>query len=137
MSARGSLVSRLRAQPQRLFVLDGCGALTSAVLLGLVLPRVAAEVGAAPEALQALAAAAVAIALVDGVCLGWGSPRRGLFVVAVLNMAYPVASALVLAVDGVDLTAMGWAYFVGEALVVWALAGVEVSKRRGGPASNA
>jgi hypothetical protein len=130
------LVSRLRAQPRRLLVLDGCGALASALLLGAVLPRVAPDLGASPHALYALAAAAVAIVLFDAVCVGRGSPRRALLAVAALNVAYPVATAAVLATDGARLTLLGWAYFVGEALVVWSLAVVEARVGGGGP-SNA
>lgn len=111
----------------RILWIDACGALLSALSLGLVLPLCSAEVGATAAALRTLAAVALIYLLFDVACLIAG-PRHAPFalaVIAVANAVFPVFTAAVFTADGLDLTRLGVAYVGGETLIVWTLAVVE------------
>ena len=121
------LIASLRANPRRVFALDGAGALVSALVLGLVLPPFDDALGTTRPALLALAALPLLFALYDLVC--WGArPRRwraALYGIATANLLYPVISAVTLWGDGVPLTGLGAAYFTAESATVWAIAALE------------
>ncbi len=107
----------------RLFVLDGGGALVSALLLGVVLPLHADWFGAAPWALRVLAAYALVLVVVDGIGV-FGrvvDTTRALRVIACGNVGYLLFTGAVLASDGVPLSAWGALYLAGEAAIVGAL----------------
>jgi hypothetical protein len=122
-----TLITSLRADPRRVFVLDGVGALVSAVILGLVLPPFDEALGTTRSALHALAALPVAFALYDLVCWAarvrwWRAAVRG---IATANLLYPVFSAVTLWNDQVPLTGLGIAYFTAESATLWAIAALE------------
>jgi len=122
-----SLVAYFRASPQRAFAFDGVGALASALALGLLLPRVAALVGASVDALRLLGGVALGYAAYDLACLvaqpvRW---RVALRVTASANAAYPAISVAVLAADGVPLGPLGQLYFAVEFAVVGSLAALQ------------
>jgi hypothetical protein len=127
-----SLVSVLRADPRRAFVVDGLGALVSTLALGGLLPLFADELGTTRSALYTLAAFPLLYAVFDLACVllrpaRW---RAALRVVAVANTVYPLISVGVLASNGVELSMLGSVYFVQEIAIVWALAALELHVAR-------
>ena len=125
-------LARWRVDPRPVFVIDGVGAVTSAVLLGLVLPFGAEKLGTTREALWTLAVFPLIYAAIDVACVvvGRSRSRTSLVVIAVLNAAYPLITASVLGRDGVALSALGAVYFVVECGIVITLAGVELHLAR-------
>lgn len=119
-----SIVASLRADPRRAFVIDGVGALVSAIALGLVFPSFAGQLGTTRPALSVLAVLPVVFALYDVACVLLRPSRWqiALRVIAVANASYPPISIAVLLWDGVALTALGEAYFAIEIAIVWTLA---------------
>ncbi len=111
----------------RLLLLDGAGALVSALLLGVVLPPHADWFGAAPWALHVLAAYALVLVVVDGICV-FGrvvDTTRALRVIACGNVGYLLFTGAMLACDGVALTTWGTLYVAGEAAILAVLVSCE------------
>lgn len=107
--------------------IDLAGALVSALLLGLVLPRWEEVFGLPPWLCYGLAALPVVFALVDAYALtrSPSTHRPWLRRVAALNLSYCLLSLVLAAVHAASLTVWGWAYIVGEVLIVASLARVE------------
>lgn len=112
---------------RRLLLLDGAGALVSALALGVWLPPRADWFGAAPWALRGLAAYALGLVIADGVFVfaRAQAPRRALRAIALANLGYLVFTAVVLLGDGVALRVWGALYIVAEAAVVAVLVTLE------------
>lgn len=117
----------MKVQPRTLLVIDGFGALLSAFLLGVVLVRFSSVFGMPINTLYLLAALPVGFAVYDFAVLGLRlrplSPwLRG---IALANWGYCVLSIILLFQHAADLASWGWAYFVGELIIVASLAGLE------------
>lgn len=113
--------------PKRLFLIDGCGALLSALLLGVVLVQFEEIIGMPRNILYILAALAGAFAIYSFSCSfllaeNWRPFMRG---IAVINLSYCCLTAVLLFVFHHDLTALGMTYFVLEIMIVVALATIE------------
>jgi hypothetical protein len=110
-----------------LFLLDGAGALLSAVLLGLVLPRFESFFGMPRETLYLLAAFPLIFAGFD--LWAYFRPARHLQlmlrIIALLNLGYCGFSLAMVVRHYATLTGWGLAYFAGELLIVLTLAGIE------------
>lgn len=123
-----TLITSLRANPRRVFVLDGVGALVSALVLGLALPPFDDALGTTRSALLALAALPLAFTLYDLVC--WAARvrwwRAAVYGIATANFLYPVISAVTLWNDEVALTGLGVAYFTAESATLWAITALEL-----------
>lgn len=109
------------------FLIDGVGALVSAVMLGAVLPLLGERIGMPRGTLFGLATVAVVFAGYSLTCHRRAQPLvPWLVAIALANLAY-CALTLALVVHHVErLGVLGLMYFVGEiavvlALVVWEL----------------
>lgn len=122
-----SFLQRLLANPRSLFVIDGAGALISAIMLGIVLVALKDMIGMPAEALYILAALPVGFALYDAICY-WAVQRNFtpfLKGIALINIGYCGFSAAFLSQYHERLTTLGWIYFIGEILLVLLIAGLE------------
>ena len=111
-----------------LFLIDGFGALTSALLLGFVLVQFNEYFGIPISTLYFLAALPCVFAVYDFVCYFTLKTDLGpaLKRIAIVNWGYGFLS-LGFAIYHVDLiTTLGWAYVLGEIGIVGALALVEL-----------
>ncbi|MEL6537293.1 MAG: hypothetical protein AAFQ98_17865 [Bacteroidota bacterium] len=116
-------LSHLSESPRRLFLLDGAGALLSAVLLGLVLPQFSDVIGMPLPVLYLLAMFPVAFFLFDGASYFRPAQAKvNLKTIAMANAGYALLSAVLLVVHASTLSVWGWAYFVGELAIVLLLA---------------
>jgi predicted membrane-bound spermidine synthase len=117
------------AHPRRLFLFDGLGALLTAGLLALVLapreplfgmPRPVLHI----LALVALIFSAYSLTAFFLVKRPW---RPFLLAIAGANLAYCLVTLGLAVHFSEQLTVWGWSYFLGEALVVFALVAFEAA----------
>lgn len=127
-----ALVARLARSPRTLFLVDGAGALVTALLVGVVLPALGDLIGMPRPVLQALALAAAVFAAYSLTCAAvrptrWPGYLRG---IALANAGYCVITAAVLIRFAAVLHVLDWLYFVGEIVVVGALVTLELRVTR-------
>lgn len=110
--------------PNRLFLIDGLGALCSAVALGLILPLIHPPAGIPLFALRDLALGALILSVYSLSCSRWlqRQYRYYLLSIAVANLAYCVATGFMLHLYRSQLASWAWIYFVGEILIIVGLA---------------
>ena len=121
------LAARLARTPRTLFFIDGVGALVTALLVGVVLPTIPEYVAMPRPVLRALALTALILAAYSLACVvlrpsRWPRYLRG---IALANAAYCVATTVCLVYFRARLALGDWLYFVGEILVIGALAALE------------
>ena len=120
-------LSMFSPPPRRLFLIDGMGALLSAISLGVVLPYWQPLFGMPVRVLLPLAAVALGFAFYSLGCY-WRFPgrwRAWLRGIAMLNITYILATLFLTVLHWAELTLWGKLYFVGEAIVVLSLAAIE------------
>ena len=111
-----------------IFLVDACGALVSAIIIGLVLPRVVSLIGLPIPTLQILAAIALTSAAYSFSCY-WILPpaRRLLATIIIGNLLYCVLTASILVTRFDEMTMWGILYFVAEILIIFSLVAVELN----------
>lgn len=129
---RPVLVERLARTPHALFLVDGVGALVTAVLVGVVLPTLGEHIGTPRPVLRVLALTAAVFAAYSLACAAtrptrWPGYLRG---IALANAGYCLVTAALLVRFSATLHALDWLYFVGEIVVVSALATLELRVAR-------
>lgn len=115
-----------------LFLIDGLGALLSASLLGLVLPRFEDSVGMPPAILYPLAGVAGLFCLYSLTCYTRPSLQqpRYLRLIAGANLSYCALTLGCVIYLTRSLSWLGHAYFIGEIMLVVGLALVEMRQAR-------
>ncbi|MEZ4684900.1 MAG: hypothetical protein R3B47_02205 [Bacteroidia bacterium] len=113
--------------PRKLFLIDGLGALLSAIMLGLVLARFEAFFGVPARVLHLLTAVALAFFLNSMGCYfanrkSWQPWMKG---IAIANLLYCLLTVILIIKLHEAITIWGLLYFGGEMLIVLALAGFE------------
>ena len=136
-------IERLVRSPRTLFLVDGVGALITALLVGVVLPTLGEHIGTPRPVLRALALTAAVFAAYSLTCAAtrptrWPGYLRG---IALANAGYCLVTAALLIRFTAALHALDWLYFVGEIVVVGALVTLELRVARAatteGPALTA
>lgn len=127
-----ALIERLARSPRTLFLVDGAGALVTALIVGVVLPALGEHIGMPRPVLRALALAAAAFAAYSLTCAAtqptrWPGYLRG---IASANAGYCLVTAAVLIRSTAALHVLDWLYFVGEIVVVGALVALELRVAR-------
>ncbi|MFT4682487.1 MAG: hypothetical protein ACI9YU_002350 [Flavobacteriales bacterium] len=116
--------------PKALFAIDGIGALTSAIFLGLILPPFQELIGMSLNRLHILA-----IIPCDFGCYLFapGDKRSFLKIIAFANLTYCLLSLVLIGQHYQELTTMGLTYFLLEVSIITVLVFVEikVSFKRG------
>ncbi|MEO1518722.1 MAG: hypothetical protein AAFV95_27155 [Bacteroidota bacterium] len=113
--------------PFRLFLLDGIGAMVSAILLGVVLVNLEWLFGIPRSALYVLAACPCLFAVYDVYCYQKGPKHLApyLTAIAAMNAAYCLLSIGLAIYHKEMVTLLGWAYITTEILIVAFLATFE------------
>ncbi|QNR23856.1 hypothetical protein [Croceimicrobium hydrocarbonivorans] len=118
-----SLLNKVITEPQRAFLIDGLGAMASALLLGLLLPSFEEFFGVPSDTLYCLASIPLFYAVYD-----WGvyliKPKRidwFLILIALLNLAYCGLSFKLIFQDLSSPTIYGKLYFGIEIGLVFIL----------------
>lgn len=120
--------------PQKLFLVDGVGALISAFLLGVVLVNFEEVFGMPKDALYFLAILPIFFAAYDFICyfLKLDNWQPFLKVIAILNICYCILSIIEMTIHYDSLTKLGIAYFVGEIIIVFGLGLYELKVAKSG-----
>lgn len=118
--------------PRTLFLVDGIGALVTALVVGVVLPAFDEYFTMPRPVLHALALTAAVFAAYSLTCAAMRPKRWPGFLraVAVANAIYCVVTAGCLIYFRVHLSMGDWIYFVGELAVLWALVTLELRVAR-------
>jgi hypothetical protein len=123
------LFKNISFAPKMLFVIDGVGAMLSAVLISVVLVRFESIFGIPASTLYVLAAIPVGFAIYDMLCYQLDLPNQVKYLkgIGILNLLYCSLSIGLSLYHKNTITYFGWAYIIGEVLIVGALAWVELS----------
>lgn len=114
--------------PKTLFAIDGIGALTSAIFLGLVLPLFQEMIGMPLHQLHTLAIIPCGFAVYDLVCFFFIRKNLGRFLrlIAFANLAYCLFSLALVGQHYQELTSLGLTYFLLEVSIIVVLVYVEI-----------
>jgi hypothetical protein len=112
---------------QKLFFIDGIGALVSVVLLAAVLPYFEAYIGMPRSELYRLAVLPCFYAAYSLTCAIFTPQNSGLWLrgIACANLFYVGLTVVLLLLNRQIIKPWGWLYFFGEAVVIVGLAYVE------------
>ena len=120
-----------------LFLIDGLGALVSAISLGVVLVQLESWVGMPPPVLYPLAGIAGLFALYSLSCFFFLKGNRSPFLkgIAIANLLYCGLTLGAMIFHAEHLRPLGWTYFAGELVIVVGLAVLEL-KMASDPTKN-
>ena len=115
--------------PKSLFLLDGIGALSSAVLLGVVLVEFETIFGMPKQALYVLALLPCVFLLYDFWCYFRGARNWNLYIkaIAIANLLYCFLSIDMVAYHFEELATLGLIYFAIELLILLLLIRIELN----------
>lgn len=119
----------LKKSAKKLLIIDGTGAMISALMLGIVLVHFESFFGIPSNTLYVLASFPVLFALIDLIAIkniGFKA-RFFLRLIAVLNFAYCILSILLTSFHFDKITSWGWLYIGVEIIIIIILAAVELS----------
>ena len=116
-----------------MLLIDGIGALVTALLLSQVLARFESFFGMPPAVLWPLAGIAFCFALYSFASHWLGGKHAATLLKGIMaaNLLYCVATSILLGVYREALTGWGLAYFIGEIIVVLCLVWVESRSLKG------
>jgi len=113
---------------KKFFLLDGFGAILSAVLLGIVLVKLESYFGIPKSALYILAILPCLFAIYDFYCYFRVTKNLGKFLkgIAIVNLLYCCLSIGFAYYHYNEITQLGWIYITIEIIIVVAIAIVEL-----------
>ncbi|MDG1333768.1 MAG: hypothetical protein P8P74_15635 [Crocinitomicaceae bacterium] len=117
---------------KKLFLVDGIGAVVSAVLLGIVLVQFQVYFGIPTSTLYFLAALPCAFAIYDFYCFFKVDKQLEKYLkgIALVNYAYCVLSIGLAIYHSASITYLGWGYVLLEVMIVIGLATFELETAR-------
>ncbi|MBY0476559.1 MAG: hypothetical protein K2Q24_02865 [Chitinophagaceae bacterium] len=133
-----SLIETFAIHPQKLFLVDGLGALLTAFLTFVLLIRYTAFFGMPQQPLYILTIIAVLFAIYSIANYYFFSKRWRLFLklIAIANLLYGCATIILLIFFYSRISIFGWIYFLVELLVIGSLATIELMTASHPPASE-
>jgi len=125
-------MTNLFKDQRTLLLLDGFGAIISAILLGIVLVHFQPYFGMPVKTLYFLAALPCCFAIYDFVCYLRVSKNIGFYLelIAIVNLLYCCLSIGLAVYHAAELTSLGWSYIIIEVIVVVGLSLVELKAAR-------
>lgn len=117
-----------KISPRQLFLIDCLGALVSATMLGIVLVYFENFFGMPKETLYWLAALAALFAVYSFFCYMLQPEQWQLFmrIIAIVNLSYCCLTIACMFIFREQLTVLGFAYFIGEIIIILVLASFEL-----------
>lgn len=117
-------------EPKKLFLIDSIGALLSAILLGLILPRFEYFIGISPTVLYGLAVIPCFFAAYSFLCFLIKIENWRLFmkIIAIANTLYCCLTASLMLYFYQKITTLGIIYFTFEIIIILFLANIEWKK---------
>lgn len=121
------LFQKLSANPRRIFLIDGLGAVLTAFLLCVVLASFESFFGMPAQVLYVLGGVAVVFAVYSFSCYCWlkRSHRSFLAAIIIANLLYAVLSLGLVIYYFPQLSSWGLLYFTGEIIVILVLVSIE------------
>ncbi len=118
---------------RKLFLLDGFGAILSAILLGIVLVKLERLFGIPKSTLYVLASLPCLFAIYDFYCYFKIEKNLKKFLkgIAIVNLLYCCLSIGLAFYHYQEITYLGWTYIIVEILIVVTLAIIELSFAKG------
>ncbi len=106
--------------PRNLLLLDGFGAMVSAIMVGLVLPQFENQLGIPSTTLQYLGAIPIPFIMYDGFGYSnWNNYQKPyLLNIAILNFIYCGISLTAILYHSTTITHLGYMYFLGEIALI-------------------
>ena len=122
-----TLIQQLTANPRRIFLIDGAGAVLTAFLLCVVLASFQSFFGMPVRVLYVLGAVAAVFAVYSFSCYCWlkRSHRSFLAAIIIANLLYAVLSLGLVIYYFQQLSSWGLLYFTGEIIVILVLVSIE------------
>jgi hypothetical protein len=122
------IINRLAGNPGALFLMDSLGALTTALLLFLVLRNYQEYFGMPEIRVNFLAAVAGCFYVYSLSCYLFLKRNWAPFlqIIGVCNLLYCALTAGLLIIHHAQLTFLGYAYFLGEIAIIGGLAYIEL-----------
>ncbi len=119
----------MRVSPKQMFLIDGIGAVLTALCLGVVLPLFHEHIGLPKEVLIAMGGAGVFYGIYSFSCFFFIRSRyvAGLKLLILANLLYCVASAAVVTFYVEQMTLLGLGYFALEVLVILGVVFLEMN----------
>ena len=126
------LAGQLARMPRTVFLVDGVGALVTALLVGAVLPTLREYIGMPRPMLRALALIAAVFAAYSLTCAATPPRRWPIYLrgIALANAAYCLVTAALLIRFAALLQVLDFLYFVGEIVVLSTLVALELRVAR-------
>lgn len=123
-----SVTRKLAANPKLIFLVDGAGALLTALFLGLILPSFEESFGMPRRVLYPLALVACFFAVYSLCCYFFIPRSHSIYLRAIMiaNLLYCIASAILVIYFRERLTVLGLLYFSLEILVLAGLICLEM-----------
>ena len=121
------MLQKLIKNPKRLFLIDGIGAVVSAIFLGIVLVWLEDKIGMPLKVLYFLAILPVFFAIYSFSCYFFLKDNEKPYLrgIAILNLLYCFLTISLLFRYDHNLTFLGWTYFIMELLVLAILIVIE------------
>lgn len=118
---------QIRYKSIRIFLIDALGALISALMLGLVLPLYPATFGMSAKTLYILALVPLCFVIYDLMVYFIHPSSASLYLrgIAIMNLSYCALSLIVAWQHNEELSALAWAYFIGEVMIIIFLSSLE------------
>lgn len=122
------MLTKLKKHTRRIFLIDSIGALTTALLLGVVLPVFQKYIGMPLKVLYMLALIAVGFLIYSFTCyvLNPKNWRPFLQLIALANISYCFLSTILIILYYDELSLMGFMYFIGEICLVMIIGLIEM-----------
>lgn len=123
-----NLTDKFINDPKQLFLFDGIGALISAFFLGIVLVQLQTYIGMPKSTLIMLGVMALTYAVYSIGCFLFLKKNWSPFlkIIAAANLLHCVITVYLMVNNSETLTGLGIVYFVGEIIIVTAIALLEL-----------
>lgn len=127
LSVVNVLIQKLQANPLKIFLIDGFGAVVTVCFLTLVMTKFESYFGMPGWALCYLSAAGGCCALYSFTCYFFVEPPLKPYIkgIALLNLLYCLLTMVYVACSYQELTALGLGYFIAEIMLIGLLIYIE------------
>lgn len=120
------IINYLTGKPRIMLLIDAIGALTTSLMLGIVLAKNVDLFGMPTDVLQPLSAVAACFA-VYSFCGYLFAKKYKLYIriIALANLSYCIASAALTIINRHTLTSLGIMHFIGEIIIILSIFYIE------------
>lgn len=123
-----ALITKFSEQPKKLFLLDGFGALSTSILIGVVLTQLSSLIGLTKIILFQLAVIAILFALYSFSCYLFLKQVKPVLlkIIGYANLLYCGLTFLIILFNYRQLQPLGYVYFFAEVVIIFILSYIEL-----------